>query len=106
VAIDPTAAPASPFDQPRLIEWREFRIGVRVEKFAGIRKRRRFQVASVRLGLFHDNAVRNGTILLPLKSSCQKNTYRWYGKGAFFFLLPLLPPAKKSSCRGRHVRSV
>jgi hypothetical protein len=40
-----------------LIEWREFRIGVRVEKFAGIRKRRRFQVASVRLRLFHDNGV-------------------------------------------------
>jgi hypothetical protein len=36
---------------------REFRIRVRVEKVAGIGKRRTLQVSSIRLGLFHDNAV-------------------------------------------------
>ena len=36
---------------------REFRIRVRVEKVAGIGKSRRLQVASIRLCLFHDNAV-------------------------------------------------
>ncbi len=36
---------------------REFRIRVRVSKVAGIGKRPRLQVTSIRLGLFHDNAV-------------------------------------------------
>ena len=36
---------------------REFRIRVRVTKVPGLGKRRVLQVASIRLGLFHDNAV-------------------------------------------------